>query len=53
MSRGPVEVYTAYGELWKQVGDAAKARENYRIDIFRECGTDDWMKMFEEELARL
>jgi len=47
--------YAHYAELLKRKGDQSKAKANLRkaIDIFRECGTDGYLKKAEKELAAL
>jgi tetratricopeptide (TPR) repeat protein len=47
--------YTLYAELMKRKGDKSKARENLdkAIQIFKECGSDGWIKKHEKELAAL
>jgi tetratricopeptide (TPR) repeat protein len=45
--------YGLYVELFKRKGDQSKAKEhlNKTIEIFKECGSDGWVKKYEEELA--
>jgi tetratricopeptide (TPR) repeat protein len=45
--------YALYAKLFKQKGDIWKGKENLAkaIDIFKECGSDGWVKKYEEELA--
>ena len=45
--------YALYAELFKRRGDQSKAKESLAkaIDIFEECGSDGWVKKYEEELA--
>jgi predicted ATPase/class 3 adenylate cyclase len=47
--------YALYAELFKRERDQTKARENLgkAIAIFKECGSDGWVKKAEEELAAL
>jgi tetratricopeptide (TPR) repeat protein len=47
--------YALYAELFKRKDDKSKAKENLAkaIDIFKECGSDGWVKKYEEELASL
>jgi len=47
--------YAHYAQLFKRKGDQTKAKENMgkAIEVLRECGADDWVKKYEEELASL
>jgi hypothetical protein len=47
--------YTFYAELLKRKGDQSKAKENLNkgIEIFRECGADDWVKKTDKERGAL
>ncbi len=47
--------YAHYAELFKRKGDQPKAKENLRkgIEIFKECGADEWVKKAEKELTLL
>ena len=47
--------YAHYAELFKRKCDQPKAKVNLRkaIDIFKECGADDWVKKYEKELLTL
>ncbi|MDY6966912.1 MAG: hypothetical protein SVM80_13285, partial [Halobacteriota archaeon] len=45
--------HASYAELLRRKGDLSSAKEhlNTAIGIFKECGADGWVKMYEEELA--
>jgi hypothetical protein len=47
--------YAHYAELFGLKGDVSRARAhlNKAIEIFRECGTDGWVKRTEEKLIGL
>ena len=47
--------YAFCSELFRRKGDLSKARENLNkaIEIFKECGSDGWVKKYEEELTAL
>ena len=47
--------YTLYAELIKRKGDHSKAKENLNkaIKIFKECGSDGWVKKYEKEMPEL
>ena len=47
--------YVLYAEFFKRKEDHAKAKENLSkaINIYKECGSDGWMKKAEKELASL
>ena len=49
------EDFAHYAELCKRKGDLVMAKEKLSkaIEIFKECGSDGWVKRYEEELARL
>ncbi|MDY6966918.1 MAG: hypothetical protein SVM80_13315, partial [Halobacteriota archaeon] len=45
--------HASYAQLLRRKGDLSSAKEhlNTAIGIFKECGADGWVKMYEEELA--
>jgi tetratricopeptide (TPR) repeat protein len=45
--------YALYAELFKRKGDLPKAKEylSQAIEIFKECGADEWVEKREKELA--
>jgi class 3 adenylate cyclase/tetratricopeptide (TPR) repeat protein len=47
--------YAFYADLYKRKGDHKKVRENLNraIEIFKECGSDGWVKKYEKELVAL
>jgi tetratricopeptide (TPR) repeat protein len=47
--------YALYAELYKRKDNLQKARENLSkaIEIFKECGADEWVEKYEKELATL
>jgi tetratricopeptide (TPR) repeat protein len=47
--------HALYADLLTRKGDKSKAKENLAqaIEIFKECGSDGWVKKYEEELASL
>ena len=47
--------YAHYAELFKRKGNQPKAKKNLRkaIEIFKECGADEWVKKAEKELTLL
>jgi len=47
--------YASYADLYKRKGDHKKVRENISraIEIFKECGSDGWVKKYEKELVAL
>ena len=47
--------YAFYADLYKRKGDYKKVRENLNraIEIFIECGSDGWVKKYENELVAL
>jgi len=47
--------YAFYADLHKSKGDHKKVRENLNraIGIFKECGSDGWVKKYEKELEAL
>jgi len=47
--------YALYAELFKRKGDKSKTKENLNkaIEIFKECGADEWVEKAEKELATL
>jgi len=47
--------YALYAELFKRKGDLSKATDNLNkaIEIFKKCGSDGWVEIYEKELASL
>ncbi len=47
--------YALYAEMSKRKGDQSKAKENLKkaIQIFKQCGSDGWVKKTEDEMAAL
>jgi tetratricopeptide (TPR) repeat protein len=47
--------YAPYAELFKRKGNQSKAKENLTkaIEIYKECGADDWVEKAEEKMAAL
>jgi uncharacterized phosphosugar-binding protein len=47
--------HALYAELFKRKGELSKSKENLNraIEIFKKCGTDGWVKKYEEEVASL
>ena len=45
--------YALYAELYKRKGDQPKAKEklNKSIELFTECGADEWVDKYEKELT--
>jgi class 3 adenylate cyclase/tetratricopeptide (TPR) repeat protein len=49
------EDYALYAEFFKRKGDQTKVEKNLNkaIEIFKECGADGWMELYENKLAEL
>jgi tetratricopeptide (TPR) repeat protein len=47
--------YVFYSKFFKQKGDKSKTRDylTKALDIFKECGAEDWVRKYEKELATL
>ena len=47
--------YALYAELFMRKGDHSKAKENLgrAIEIFKECGADGWVQIYQKDLAAL
>jgi hypothetical protein len=47
--------YAVYSEILKRKGERAGAHENLvrATEILKECGADEWVKKYEEEMAKL
>jgi class 3 adenylate cyclase/tetratricopeptide (TPR) repeat protein len=47
--------FVQHAEICKRKGDLAMAKEKLSkaIEVFKECGADGWVKIYEEELAKI
>ena len=47
--------YAVYFAILRRKGEESQAQESLHraMEIFRECGADEWVKKYEEEMAAL
>jgi hypothetical protein len=52
---GGRRAYSLYTKIFKRKGDKLKPKEKLinAIDILKECGADEWVKIYEKEMATL